>query len=77
MLNNTSCFPEIACDAAIYFKMSKESSDFEEQFETLYHLNTNERESLLNKQRQRMQMFSWKKAAKQLADVYQNVMSRK
>lgn len=77
MLNNTSCFPEIAGDAAIYFKMSKESSDFEEQFETLYHLNTNERESLLNKQRQRMQMFSWKKAAKQLADVYQNVMSRK
>lgn len=73
MLNHASCFPEIAGDAAVFFKMTKEYSDFEEQFETLYRLDGNERERLLNKQRQRMQLYSWTKSAEKLADVYQKV----
>ena len=54
MLNRASCFPEIAGDAAIYFKMKKDSSDFEEQFETLYHLDANERGRIIEKQRKRL-----------------------
>ena len=73
MLNEASCFPEIAGDAAIFFRMNKERSDFEEQFETLYHLDGNEKEKLLAKQRERMRMFSWTKSAQQLADVYRKI----
>lgn len=70
MLNHASCFPEIAGDAAIYFDMKDDRSDFEEQFETLYHMDGNERMTLLEKQRVRLQRYSWKKSAKALADVY-------
>lgn len=70
MLNRASCFPEIAGDAAVYFHMCAEKSDFEEQFETLYHLDANERAQLLLKQRQRLQRYSWDDAAKKLATIY-------
>ncbi|MDO4931324.1 MAG: glycosyltransferase family 1 protein [Prevotellaceae bacterium] len=73
MLNNASCFPEIAGDAAIYFNMNDEESDFEDKFETLYHLNSNERENLLRKQRQRLSLYTWEKSAQQLADVYKKL----
>lgn len=71
MLNNASCFPEIAGDAAIYFTMKDGYSDFEEQFETLCRMDDNERNALLARQRQRLQMYSWEKAAQKLAEVYQ------
>lgn len=73
MLNSASCFPEIAGDAAIYFKLNKEESNFEEQFETLYHLNSNEKEILLDKQRNRLKRYSWDKSAQQLANVYERL----
>jgi glycosyltransferase involved in cell wall biosynthesis len=73
MLNRASCFPEIAGDAALYFTMGKESSDFEDVFETLYHLDSNEREQLLQKQRERLKLYSWKKSAEKLANAYQNL----
>jgi len=70
MLNRASCFPEIAGDAAIYFKMRKDSSDFEEKFEYVYHMNSLEREQLLAKQRERLKLYSWDKSALALAQVY-------
>lgn len=70
MLNRASCFPEIAGDAAVYFEMRKESSDFEEKFEYIYHLNGFEREQLLAKQRERLKLYSWDKSASTLAQVY-------
>lgn len=73
MLNRASCFPEIAGEAAVYFKMNQDFSDFEEQFETLYHLNSNEREALLIKQRDRMNRYSWEQSAKQLSQIYKNI----
>ncbi|MBQ9362304.1 MAG: glycosyltransferase [Bacteroidaceae bacterium] len=73
MLNNASCFPEIAGDAAIYFTMKDGKSDFEEQFEMLYHLNGNEREALLQKQRERLTKYTWEKSAQQLAAVYKKL----
>lgn len=73
MLNHRSCFPEIAGDAAVYFNLDAYESDFEEQFETLYHLDGNEREALLVKQRERLKRYSWTKSAQQLADVYRKL----
>ena len=70
MLNRASCFPEIAGDAAVFFDLNSGKSDFEEQFETLYRLTGDERGELIQRQRERMQLYSWSKSAAQLADVY-------
>nr|WP_297658672.1 glycosyltransferase family 1 protein [uncultured Prevotella sp.] len=75
MLNNASCFPEIAGDAAIYFNMNEVgSTNFEEQFETFYHLNSNEKQNLINKQKERLKLYSWEKSANQLANVYRQTL---
>lgn len=74
MLNRASCFPEIAGDAAVFFDLNSEKSDFEEQFETLYRLTGDEREELIQRQRERMKLYSWSKSAAQLADVYKEVL---
>lgn len=75
MLNRTSCFPEIAGDAAVFFDLNSEKSDFEEQFETLYRLTGDERGELIQRQRERMKLYSWSKSAAQLADVYKDVLN--
>ena len=74
MLNRASCFPEIAGDAAVFFDLNSEKSDFEEQFETLYRLTGDERGELIQRQRERMKLYSWSKSATQLADVYKEVL---
>ncbi len=74
MLNRVSCFPEIAGDAAVFFDLNSEKSDFEEQFETLYRLTGDERGELIQRQRERMKLYSWSKSAAQLADVYKEVL---
>lgn len=74
MLNRASCFPEIAGDAAVFFDLNSEKSDFEEQFETLYCLTGDERGELIQRQRERMKLYSWSKSAAQLADVYKDVL---
>ena len=76
MLNNASCFPEIAGDAAIYFYMNKDESNFAEKFEELYSMSQEERKELLNKQYERLKKFSWKKSAEQLAEVYKSIISK-
>ena len=74
MLNRASCFPEIAGDAAIYFQVKDGSSDFEEQFETLYHMDSNERSRFIDVQRSRLQRYSWESSAQKLAEVYKTVV---
>lgn len=74
MLNHATCFPEIAGDAAVYFHISDHDSDFAEQFETLYHLNANERAQLLTNQRQRLKLYTWDKAALQYANLYERFL---
>ena len=75
LLNNASCFPEIAGDAAIYFNMDSNNSNLAEQIEYLLSMSTEERRILLTKQKERLTRFSWEKSAKQLADVYQSVIN--
>lgn len=70
MLNRASCFPEIAGDAAVYFNMGDMKSDLADQLEALYSLNSEERNALLTKQRQRLQRYLWELAARALGDIY-------
>ena len=69
-LNHASCFPEIAGDAAVYFNIDSQKSNFEEKFEDFYHGNANERKVLIEKQTARLKLYSWRKSAQQLADIY-------
>ena len=74
LLNNASCFPEIAGDAAIYFNMTKDNTDFANQFELLYGMSSSERSALLVKQRKRLNKYSWKQSALKLVDVYNSIL---
>lgn len=74
MLNNASCFPEIAGDAAVFFEMNNDASDFSEKFEELYSMSDEERSLLLKKQRDRLQFYSWEKSAVQLTDIYRSII---
>ena len=74
ILNNASCFPEIADDAAVYFHTSSDgSTDLNEVMNRFLKLGSNERDALLQRQRIRLKTFSWKKSAEQLAQVYRMV----
>lgn len=75
MLNNASCFPEVAGDAAVFFTMKGEESDFAERMENVFALSYAEREALLMRQRERLKQYSWEKAAQQLAEVYKSVLT--
>ncbi|MBO7047181.1 MAG: glycosyltransferase family 4 protein [Prevotella sp.] len=74
LLNRRSCFPEIADDAAIYFDMDAIQNNFAEKLETFLKMNKDDREILLEKQRQRLQHFSWEQSAKQLAQIYYSIL---
>lgn len=74
LLNNASCFPEIAGDAAIYFEMDSNSSDIVDKLEYIYSLNLTERDSFIKKQRKRLALYSWGKSAIQLVDVYKSIL---
>ena len=75
LLNNASCFPEIAGDAAIYFHLNQNGdSNFAEVFENFYLKSSNDKQLLLDIQNKRLEMYSWEKAAKQLTEVYQNIL---
>lgn len=74
LLNNASCFPEIAGDAATYFKVCAEDSDLSEKLEYISHLNNKEKETLIHNQQKRLQLFSWEKSASQLCNIYQSIL---
>jgi glycosyltransferase involved in cell wall biosynthesis len=73
MLNNASCFPEIAGDAALYFDMKMEQSNLAEKMEEMLSMNHEEREEMLAKQRKRLSRYSWDESAKKLAEIYRQV----
>lgn len=72
-LNNKSCFPEIAGDAAIYFTMDNNSSNFHQQFVKFLTSKNEERTTLIEKGHLRLRMYSWKKAAQQYSTIYRNI----
>lgn len=75
VLSDNTCFREIADSAALFFDPhSKESLAT-----TIESILDNEklREELIEKGKQRLKMFSWEKASKQVIDVYKSVFQEK
>lgn len=72
LLNDTSCFPEIAGPAAVFFhsRPDENTSDLPEKMEYIYKLGSSERDKLINNGFSRASLFNWKKSSEQLADVF-------
>lgn len=76
LLNNKSCFPEIAADAAIYFDSIEGRSNLDEKMAEIYGMSVYERENIIEKGYARLEKFSWKASADKLSKVYDSVISR-
>lgn len=72
VLSNTSCFPEIAKDCAIYFN----PKDKDSIYETISYIikNPSCRSQLILKGYQRVQQFSWEKSSKLTKSTYINAI---
>ena len=73
VLNKASCFPEIAGNAAIYFEFDGKESSLQECIEDILGWTPVQRERFISCQRKRLELYSWEKAARELADVYRKV----
>lgn len=76
LLNHASCFPEIAGEAAIYFTLTKDESNLAEVLENFLAMDDAQIDSLKQKQRERLNLYSWEKSALQLAKVYESVLAK-
>lgn len=76
LLNKKSCFPEIGGNAAIYFNSDSYGSNMYEAFEKVYSFSEQERNTQVEKGYNRLNLFSWKRSAEQLAQVYRNIANR-
>lgn len=73
ILNNSSCFPEIAGEAAIYFSMEEDKSDLFEKMMQIINYTTEERNTLIQKEINQLSLYSWKKSAEKLFKVYASI----
>ena len=76
VLNKASCFPEIAGNAAIYFDFDGKGSSLQECIEDILGWTPVQRERFISCQRKRLELYSWEKAARELADVYRKVANK-
>ena len=74
LLNNKSCFPEIAQDAAIYFNLDWQQSNLVEVTEKFLSMSESDREQLIARQNERMRIYSWRESAKKMVDVYSSLL---
>ena len=74
VLSNSSCFPEVAQNAGIYFD-SKSSEQLRSAISSLLD-SKKLRQEMVQKGRLRLHDFSWQKSASQTADIYKNILSR-
>lgn len=74
ILNNKSCFPEIAGDAAIYFDSNGCDSNLAEILMSFYAMSDSERQTLIQKGYQRLALFSWQKSAYKLSKLYKSIL---
>lgn len=73
MLNNASCFPEVAENAAIYFDINKEGDLFE-KFENFYLSRESYRKEMIEKGRLQVEKYSWEKSAELLSNIYISII---
>ncbi len=72
LLNNASCFPEIAGEAAIYFSEHDEDCDLEEKIEYMLAMPANSRQELIERQQTRLKRYTWEQSANKLANIYKS-----
>lgn len=72
VLSNSSCFPEVAEDAALYFEANNKD-DFSHKLEEIISHNQL-RKTLVNKGLTRQKAFSSEKKAKETFEVYRSVL---
>lgn len=73
-VNNTSCFPEVCGDAAVYFELNGKQDTLVKTMDEF--LMGGGRDSLLTQQRERLKKYSWEKSSRMLADVYKEVSKK-
>jgi glycosyltransferase involved in cell wall biosynthesis len=71
LLSNTSCFPEIAGEAALYFD-PKSSVEIQNQISSILN-STDSRTELINKGIERLKLFSWENACNATVEVYNGI----
>lgn len=72
-LSNTSCFPEIAGNAAVYFDPTNNESMLETIKKVLYEDSL--RTELVNAGKEQLVKFSWKKTAEKTIDSYKKTLN--
>lgn len=72
VLSNTSCFPEIASDAGLYFN-PREPEDIAEKLEKTL-TDSDLRKSLVAKGNERIQEFTWERSATRHMTVYKSLL---
>lgn len=72
LLNNASCFPEVAEDAAIYFDINK-IGDLYEKVDYFYSSEESLRRDMIRKGRAQAEKFSWNHSAELLKQVYESL----
>lgn len=70
LLNNKSCFPEIAGDAALYFESDSSNSNLSELLIKYYSRKTTLKDQLVSKGYCRLQKYSWDKSSNKLFNIY-------
>ncbi len=73
-LNNTSCFPEVGGDAAIYFDINRRG-DLAEHIRAFLQSPEQDKVNLITRGRERAKLFSWEESAKKLSCVYKNILA--
>ena len=71
-LSHSSCFPEIAGNAAIYFDPEDKISILESVQKVVSNKTLSS--ELIKRGAERLSMFTWRKAAQQTADVYRKTI---
>ena len=73
LLNKSSCFPEVAGNAALYFDI-KEDGNLYEVFDDFYMSSAIQRNVLKEKARLQLEKYSWEKSAMLLDIVYKSIL---
>lgn len=74
ILNNASCFPEIAGEAAIYFNETNHYCNLGKQMIKTLNFTEEERQKQINKGLKQLSFYSWKKSAEKLFQVYSSIV---
>lgn len=73
-LSRCSCFPEIAGNAAVYYDTQLGAKDIASKLSLIYQYTLEERQALINAGYEQLSLYSWKKSALKLVDVYKSIL---